>query len=495
VLVILKTPIKLVIKSLSLKLQPRVTKVFAIERIRLIDSLVQADVQSKARPKTQAKTASKVKAAVIGAGPAGLMAALQLAQQGIEVHVYDAMPSVGRKFLLAGLGGLNLTHNEASEQFNQRFGAANSVLRPYLLNFGAAQVRDWCHALGVETFVGSSQRVFPKEMKAAPLLRRWLTQLRGLGVQFHARHRWLGWTEDDVLQFHCTTARLDSESTVNANDDPGSDKQAESMVHVTADVTVLALGGASWQRLGSDGAWVPWLTKAGVPVAPLKPSNSGFDVAGGWSQLLIEQHAGAPLKSVTLRFNGDANTSFERRGECVVTKTGIEGSLVYAASAAIRDTIEITGTATICLDFFPDWSGEQIAHKLNVARASNSLSNHLRHRLGLDGVKRALLYEMVSKQAIAKGQLSNAEQLAFILKNIPLTLERARPIDEAISTAGGVCFDGLDEHLMLQDKPGVFCAGEMLDWEAPTGGYLLTACLSTGRAAGIGAVEYLNNNF
>jgi uncharacterized flavoprotein (TIGR03862 family) len=469
----------------------------------LIDSLVQADAQTKAQAKTQAKTASKVQAAVIGAGPAGLMAALQLAQQGIEVHVYDAMPSVGRKFLLAGLGGLNLTHNEAAEQFNQRFGAANSALQPYLLNFGATQVRDWCHALGVETFVGSSQRVFPKEMKAAPLLRRWLTQLRGLGVQFHARHRWLGWAEDDILQFHCTSARVDSKKNTNAVEgsvlnqraELTADKYPESMVHVIADVTVLALGGASWQRLGSDGAWVPWLTKAGARVATLKPSNSGFDVAGGWSQLLIKQHAGAPLKSVTLRFNCNDGTQFERRGECVVTKTGIEGSLVYAASAAIRDTIDTEGTATIYLDFFPDWTVEQIAHKLNAPRGSNSLSNHLRHRLGLDGVKRALLYEMVSKQAIAKEQLGNAEQLGFILKNIPLTLERARPIDEAISTAGGVCFEGLDEHLMLQHKPSVFCAGEMLDWEAPTGGYLLTACLSTGRAAGIGAVNYFNKNF
>jgi uncharacterized flavoprotein (TIGR03862 family) len=465
----------------------------------LIDSLVQAEAQTKAQAKaqakTQAKSATKVQAAVIGAGPAGLMAALQLAQQGIKVHVYDAMPSVGRKFLLAGLGGLNLTHNEAAEQFNQRFGAANSALRPYLLDFGATQVRDWCHALGVETFVGTSQRVFPKEMKAAPLLRRWLTQLRGLGVQFHARHSWLGWTEDNTLQFHNRTARPDSEVTVDASDDTGFGRQAESMVHVTANVTVLALGGASWQRLGSDGAWVPWLTKAGVRVAPLEPSNCGFDVAGGWSELLIKQHAGAPLKSVTLRFNRDDDTQFERRGECVVTKTGLEGSLVYAVSAAIRDTIETEGTATIFLDFFPDWSAEQIAHKLNAPRGSNSLSNHLRHRLGLDGVKRALLYEMISKQAIAKEQLGNAEQLGFILKNIPLTLERPRPIDEAISTAGGVCFDGLDDHLMLQNKPGIFCAGEMLDWEAPTGGYLLTACLSTGRAAGIGAVEYLNKNF
>jgi uncharacterized flavoprotein (TIGR03862 family) len=469
----------------------------------LIDSLVQADAQTKAQAKAQGKTATKVQAAVIGAGPAGLMAALQLAQQGIEVHVYDAMPSVGRKFLLAGLGGLNLTHNEAAEQFNQRFGAANSALQPFLLNFGATQVRDWCHALGVETFVGSSQRVFPKEMKAAPLLRRWLTQLRGLGVQFHARHRWLGWTDTNVLLFHSKTARLGSEATFNAIDGTALDKQAESiaykqaesMVQVTADVTVLALGGASWQRLGSDGAWVPWLTKVGVTVAALKPSNSGFDVAGGWSQLLIKQHAGAPLKSVTLRFNCNDGTQFERRGECVVTKTGIEGSLVYAASAAIRDTIETEGTATIYLDFFPDWSAEQIAHKLNAPRGSNSLSNHLRHRLGLDGVKRALLYEMVGKQAIAKEQLNNAEQLGFILKNIPLTLERARPIDEAISTAGGVCFEGLDEQLMLQNKPGIFCAGEMLDWEAPTGGYLLTACLSTGRAAGIGAVDYFNKNF
>jgi uncharacterized flavoprotein (TIGR03862 family) len=425
--------------------------------------------------KTQGEMPAKVQAAVIGAGPAGLMAALQLAEQGIEVHVFDAMPSVGRKFLLAGLGGLNLTHNEATEQFNKRFGAANGYLAPHLLNFGANQVRDWCHALGVETFVGSSQRVFPMEMKAAPLLRRWLTQLRSLGVQFHARHRWLGWKDDGALQFRFGAA--------------------ESIVHVSADVTVLALGGASWQRLGSDGAWVPWLTNAGIPVASLKPSNSGFDVAGGWSELLIKQHAGAPLKSVTLRFDTGPKTPFEKRGECVVTKTGIEGSLVYAASAAIRDTIDANGTATIFLDFFPDWSSDQIVHKLNAPRGSNSFSNHMRQRLGLDGIKRALLYEMVSKQVLKKEQLGDTAQLALVLKNIPIILERARPIDEAISTAGGVCFEALNSDLMLQQKPGVFCAGEMLDWEAPTGGYLLTACLSTGRAAGIGAAQYWQKAF
>jgi uncharacterized flavoprotein (TIGR03862 family) len=450
----------------------------------LSDSLVHADPKIDPRTKAMSKSAVKVQAAVIGAGPAGLMAALQLAEQGIEVHVYDAMPSVGRKFLLAGIGGLNITHNEAIEQFNQRYGSANRFLQPYLLDFGATQVRDWCHALGVETFVGTSQRVFPKEMKAAPLLRRWLAQLRGLGVQFHARHRWLGWNENNALQFLVPPMQANSADVVTASLD-----QKVNHLLVQAQVTVLALGGASWQRLGSDGAWVPWLTNAGINVATLKPSNSGFDVVGGWSDLLLNQHAGSPLKSICLRFDNGVQ-SFERRGECVLTKTGIEGSLIYAVSAAIRDAIEVQGDARIFLDFFPDWTAEQMVQKLNAPRGSNSLSNHLRHRLGLDGVKRALLYEMLNRKDLSKEQLADVLYLASFLKNVPISLARARPIDEAISSAGGVCFNSMDDKLMLLQMPGVFCAGEMLDWEAPTGGYLLTACLSTGRAAGIGAAQY-----
>ncbi len=421
-------------------------------------------------------TVNKVQAAVIGAGPAGLMAALQLAEQGFEVDVYDAMPSVGRKFLLAGIGGLNITHNESSHLFEQRFGDANANLQPFLQAFGAAQLRDWVHALGIETFVGTSQRVFPKEMKAAPLLRSWLSKLRVLGVRFHSRHRWQGWSSTD------SGANL---VFANRNTEPSIP------FLVQAQVTILALGGASWQRLGSDGAWLPWLQSVGAKVAPLRPSNCGFEVQGGWSELLKKNHAGAPLKSVALQVMNGEQTVFERRGECVVTQHGIEGSLIYAASALVRNQIDRDGLATIYFDLFPDWTEEQITHKLNAPRGSISLSNHLRNRLGLDGIKRALVYESLSNQTIQKSTLENVNLLAALLKALPLKLNKTRPIDEAISTAGGVCFDALNSQLMLKSMPGVFCAGEMLDWEAPTGGYLLTACLSTGRAAGLAAVEYL----
>ncbi len=394
--------------------------------------------------------------AVLGGGPAGLMAAEQLAQRGVPVHVFDAMPSVGRKFLLAGKGGLNLTHAEALAHFGQRYGPRSALLQPLLGSFGPEQLRDWAAGLGISTFVGSSQRVFPSDMKAAPLLRAWLHRLREQGVVFHMRHRWQGWAADGGLSF----------------DTP------QGQAHHSPVATVLALGGASWSRLGSDGAWWPWLQARGVDLAPLLPSNCGFDVA--FSPFFSSRFAGQPLKSVALEFAG-----WRQRGECVVTATGIEGSLVYAASSAVRDAIAAHGQATVYLDLLPtrplDWVQQELAHP----RGPRSLSTHLKTRLKLDGVKAGLLWEWVPREVQA-----NTAAFAAQIKALPIHLTAARPIDEAISSAGGVRFEGLDEHLMLQVLPGVFCAGEMLDWEAPTGGYLLTACFATARVAGQGAAGW-----
>ncbi len=385
------------------------------------------------------------------------MAAETLAAAGHAVQLFDAMPSVGRKFLLAGKGGLNLTHGESLEAFGQRFFERSAELAPWLADFGPEQLRAWAAALGVETFVGSSGRVFPKDLKAAPLLRAWLHRLRGQGVQFHMRHRWLGWAEDGAL-------RLDT-------------PRGELRLQPAA--TVLALGGASWQRLGSDGTWWPWLQARGADLAPLRPSNCGFDV--GWSEHFSSRHAGQPLKGVAIGI-GD----FRQAGEAVVTATGVEGSLVYAVSSLLREAIARDGSAHFTLDLLPArdlaWVQRELAHP----RGPRSLSTHLKTRLKLDGVKAGLLWEVVPKDAQA-----DPARLAAAIKALPITVTAARPIDEAISTAGGVRFEGLDERLMLRALPGVFCAGEMLDWEAPTGGYLLTACFATARRAGNGAATWL----
>jgi len=399
------------------------------------------------------------RAAVIGAGPAGLMAAEVLSQAGIEVHVFDAMPSAGRKFLLAGKGGLNLTHSEPFETFVTRYGARGAQLEPWLRAFGPQALRDWAQGLGVQTFIGTSGRVFPADMKAAPLLRSWLQRLRKAGVQFHTRHRFLGWTGDGALRL--------------------GTPQGEQ--HATADAVVLALGGASWSRLGSDGAWVPLLQARGVAVAPLLPANCGFDVRGGWSSYFATRFAGQPFKSVAIRF-----ATFHRQGEFVATATGVEGSLVYAASAPLRDEIALKGSATFELDLLPARSLQQVLAEAAHPRGSRSLASHLKSRLRLDGIKLALLHELVPK-----ADLHEPAKLAGAIKALPITVTATRPIDEAISTAGGVSFEALDDALMLRAAPGVFCAGEMLDWEAPTGGYLLTACMATGRAAGLGALQYL----
>jgi len=400
--------------------------------------------------------------AVIGGGPAGLMAAEVLAAGGVAVDLYDAMPSVARKFLLAGKGGMNITHSEPLPQFRRRYGAREAEVARWLDAFGPEAVRAWIHGLGIDTFVGSSGRVFPLEMKAAPLLRAWLHRLRESGVRFHMRHRWLGW-QGDSLRF----ARPEGEALVEA------------------DATVLALGGASWARLGSDGAWAPLLRARAVEVAELVPANCGFDV--DWSPYFSEKHAGAPLTTVAIAWQARDGSLQRRQGQFVVTETGIEGSLVYAISAPLRDRIAVEGGATIWLDLLPDLDAARVAAEVAHPRGSRSLSSHLAGRLGIKGVKAGLLHECLSKQEYA-----DPDKLAAALKALPLVVKRPRPIDEAISSAGGVRFEALEgSSAMLRALPGVFVAGEMLDWEAPTGGYLLTACFGSGRAAGSDALAWL----
>lgn len=423
----------------------------------------------------------QVDVAVLGGGPAGLMAAEVLSAGGAAVHLFDAMPSVGRKFLLAGKGGMNLTHAEPFDAFVTRYAEAASALQPMLEAFGAQAVRDWASSLGIDSFVGSSHRVFPTDMKAAPLLRAWLQRLRhpagkGATVQFHMRHRWTGWADAPVGRIGL---RLQSPA-------------GEAFVHARA--VVLALGGASWARLGSDGAWVAPLTSAGIAVSPLRPSNCGFDVAGtsrhgagaGWSPFFVERFAGQPFKAVSLSFTGHDGRHFARRGEFVATASGVEGSLIYAVSARLREEIAAHGQATFHLDLQPDRSLEQVQTQVAHPRGARSLSSHLKSRLGLDGIRMAILNELLDKDT-----LHDPQRLARAIKALPVTVVATRPLDEAISTAGGVTWPAVDTQLMLREKPGVFCAGEMLDWEAPTGGYLLTACLSTGRQAGEGALRYL----
>jgi uncharacterized flavoprotein (TIGR03862 family) len=415
------------------------------------------------------KSDSMKKVIVVGGGPAGLMAADVLSRAGVEVHVYDSSPSVGRKFLLAGKGGLNLTHSEPVDIFASRYGARRQQIEALLQGFDGNQVREWALALGVDTFVGTSGRVFPADMKAAPLLRAWLHRLRhasvGVDVQFHMRHRWIGWNADNTqLNF----------------DTP------HGPVQVQADAVVLALGGGSWARLGSNGAWVPWLQARGVAVAPLLPSNCGFDVKGGWSEHFSSRFAGQPFKSVAIHFTTSQGVSFQRKGEFVATASGVEGSLIYAASSLLRDDIIRNGEASFNLDLRPDMSAEKVLAEVRHPRGSRSLSSHLKSRLNIDGIKAAMLHELLTKE-----QMNDSVYLATAIKSLPITLLATRPIDEAISTAGGVLFEAVDSKLMLEQLPGVFCAGEMLDWEAPTGGYLLTACFASGKKAGEGVLAYL----
>ena len=410
--------------------------------------------------------------AVVGGGPAGLMAAERLARAGMSVDLYDAMPSVGRKFLLAGKGGLNLTHSEDAARFVARFGAQQGAVAGWLARLDAQGVRDWAAGLGVPTFVGTSGRVFPADMKAAPLLRAWLHRLREAGVRLHMRHRWSGWAADGSLQF----------------DAPAGPVQARPAA------TVLALGGASWPRLGSDAAWVPLLAARQVAITPLAAANCGFDLVptpraqpgAGWSAHFAERFAGQPFKSVALRCADGDGGWFARKGEFVATATGIEGSLVYAASRLLREEIDRAGQARLWLDLLPDRTPEHVLAACRHPRGARSLSSHLKSRLGLDGIKLALLHEVLAPET-----LHDPAALAQAIKAAPLQLAAPRPLAEAISTAGGVALQALDAGLMLETLPGVFCAGEMLDWEAPTGGYLLTASMASGVVAAEGVLAHL----
>ncbi|SEO48824.1 TIGR03862 family flavoprotein [Pseudomonas sp. ok266] len=410
---------------------------------------------------TQNSASSPAHVAIIGGGPAGLMAAEVLSQAGIRVDLYDGMPSVGRKFLLAGVGGMNITHSEAYPAFLSRYAERAPQIAPLLRGFDADALCKWIHDLGIETFVGSSGRVFPTDMKAAPLLRAWLKRLRDSGVVIHTRHRWLGWDAHGAL-------RIDS---------------PEGEITVKPDATLLALGGGSWSRLGSDGAWMLALEQRGVGLAPLQPSNCGFEVQA-WSDLMVSKFAGAPLKNIAIGLNDDV----PRLGECVITATGIEGSLIYALSAPIREAINQYGAAFVHIDLLPGRPVDKLQAALSKPRGSRSMAKHLHSQVGIDGVKAALLRELTDAATFADPAL-----LARAIKALPLTLVKTRPLDEAISSAGGVTFEAMDERLMLKVLPGVFCAGEMLDWEAPTGGYLLTGCFASGRAAGLGIVQWLKS--
>ena len=400
--------------------------------------------------------------AVIGGGPAGLMAAEAARADGAEVHLFEAKGSVGRKFLIAGKGGLNLTHGEARPDFDMRYRERAGEIGRWLDAFDADALRAWAHGLGVDTYVGSSGRVFPLDRKAAPLLRTWVRRLKESGVQMHVQHRWQGWDEAGALRF----------------DTPNG------ATTFAADALVLALGGGSWPQLGSDAGWVALLTAHGIDISPLAPANCGFDV--GWSALLAGKFAGAPLKPVVAHWQDAVGTAHALQGECVLTETGIEGSLVYAIAADLRHAISRDGTATLHLDLVPGRDLQRLQRDLDKPRNGRSLGEHLRRQAGIDAVKAALLFEVLDKAA-----LQDMSRVAATLKRLPLRLLRPRPLAETISTAGGVRLETLDEALMLRQLPGVFCAGEMLDWEAPTGGYLLTACFASGLRAGRGAVAWL----
>lgn len=394
--------------------------------------------------------------AIIGGGPAGLMAAEHLAGKRHRVTVYDAMPTVGRKFLLAGKSGLNITHAEDYARFVTRYGAANDRLRPVLDLMTPEAIRAWAAGLGTETFVGSSGRVFPTVMKASPLLRAWLKRLEGMGVTILTRHRWTGFDADALL--------FDT---------------ADGPKRVTADATLLALGGASWPKLGSDAAWVPWLKAEGIDIAPLRPANCGFDC--DFSESFNTRFSGQPVKSV--KATSAAGTT---QGEFVISRGGIEGSLIYAHSAALRDALDRDGQAALILDLAPGRTETRLARDLARQDRKASFSTRLKKAANLDGVKIALLRE-VNPDA----NRLDANELASLIKALPLDVKRPRPIAEAISTAGGIALDGIDDGFMLKKRPGTFVSGEMLDWEAPTGGYLLTACFATGIAAADGIDRWL----
>lgn len=394
--------------------------------------------------------------AIIGGGPAGLMAAEALSQADVKIDVYEAMPSLGRKFLMAGKSGLNLTHSEDYSLFVRRYGNKQTEIIKHLADFKPKDLIAFTNELNIKTYVGSSGRIFPIEMKASPMLRAFIHRLKIRGVTFHLRHRWSGW-EDQQWVFETPAG----------------------MVKIKPNATILALGGASWPKLGSKGDWAPLLTQAGIIVTPFSPANCGFYVK--WSTHFSEKFHGQPVKSVILSFN-----DFKQQGEFVITKNGVEGSLIYSASAKLRDELASTGQASLTLDLAPDTSREKLIQALGRPRGSASLSNHIRKSTGIQGVKLGLLYEFVKKETF-----ENPHKLADAIKALPIPLVSPTSLATAISSAGGISFEELDDNLMLRKMPGVFCAGEMLDWEAPTGGYLLSACFAMGRAAGIGALHWL----
>jgi len=404
---------------------------------------------------------SNIDVAVIGAGPAGQMAAETAARGGARVTVFDGMRSAGRKFLLAGRGGLNLTHSEALPAFLARYGAATPHLQPAIDALTPGALRDWSHELGQPTFVGSSGRVFPQAMKASPLLRAWLRRLDQLGVRLVLRQRWTGWDDDGQLTF-------------DTPDGPRS---------VAARATVLALGGASWPQLGSDGGWVPVLAAKGVAVTPLRPANCGFVVE--WSEIFRDRFEGQPLKNVALSFDGHS-----LRGEAMIGKSGIEGGAIYALSAPLREAIIADGKAVLLIALRPDLSVDELAKRLSAAKGKQSLATFLRKAAHLTPLGIGLLHEAALAEGVSLSMLA-ADRLAALINAVPVTLTGIAPIARAISTAGGIAFDELDENFMLRKLPGVFAAGEMLDWEAPTGGYLLQGAFATGAAAGRGALKWL----
>ncbi len=452
--------------------------------------------------------------AVIGAGPAGLMAAETLAQAGHTVQVFEAKPSAGRKFLMAGRGGLNITHSEPAERFNARYGARAPEFAAMLATLNATALCEWVQGLGIETFVGSSGRVFPAEMKAAPLLRAWINRLRKQNVQFLMRHRWLGFeldhgSDEQGSEASGPASRPSEKQVSEAHEAAKPTLRFESPkgeVTVTPDAVVLALGGGSWARLGSDGAWWPLLQQHGVELAPLLPSNGGFETK--WSQYFVDQCAGQPLKTAEFwlmttpskvskgrpksakatRTLAEGKQTAHLRGECLMTEHGLEGGAIYTLSAALRDEILRHGSATLYVDLLPDHTAEKVLAEVSHPRGTRSLSSHLRSRLGVHGVKAALLRECLSAETF-----KDPVKLAEGLKALPIVLTACRPIDEAISTAGGVQFEGLTKQLMIKALPGVFCAGEMLDWEAPTGGYLINGAMASGKAAAVGVNEWLSD--
>lgn len=411
---------------------------------------------------TLSSTAAR-RVAIIGGGPAGLMAAETVRAAGHQVDVYEAKGSPGRKFLIAGKGGLNLTHSDAHEVFVARYRERASEVGAWLADFDGPALRNWALGFGVETYVGSSGRVFPVDRKAAPLLRGWVRRLKEQGVRLHVQHRWTGWADDGALRF----------------------ETPEGEVTVQADAVVLAMGGGSWPQLGSDAAWVAPLAARGIDMAPLQSANCGFDV--DWTAYFRDRQAGAPLKPLVAHWVALDGQPRTLQGECVISADGIEGSLIYAMAADLRDTLARDGAVTLHLDLLPGQTEAQLLDKLQRPRQGRSFGEHLRRQLGLGGVKSALLFEVLGKDA---GQLP-ADRIAAALKRLPLSLLRPRPMAEVISTAGGVRLEALDARLMLRQMPGTFCAGEMLDWEAPTGGYLLTACFASGLRAGRGVIEYL----